>query len=272
MKLYELINFSKDKCLENNLEIEAVKKLLIELKYQSAANFILNYNEEIEEEFVLKVKKYLIEKVPIQYILGYTDFFGMKMKVRKNVLIPRFDTEVLVEEAIKEIKNNHYINCLDLCTGSGAIALAIRKNVSLDMWGSDISIDALELAKENNEGLGLDVKFINSDILENIEHQFDIIVSNPPYIGYNDYVEEIVYKNEPHLALFAKNDGLYFYETILKQISLKQKNVKMIIFEIGCNQARRIIEIGNNIFNECSYEVIKDYANLDRVLKITFKK
>ena len=255
-------------CEERNLEIEAVKKLLIELKYQSAANLLLSMNDEFDDSLLGKINLYLDKKIPIQYILGYTYFYGMKVKVNENTLIPRDDTERLVDIAISEIKNNGYKSCLDLCTGSGIIALAIKKETNIEMIASDISIEALKIAKENARANDLDITFIHSDILENIDQDLDIIVSNPPYISYNEYVQDIVVANEPHLALFAEDDGLYFYKKILNEIKEKQKKIKMIIFEIGYNQAEAVFKIAKNLFVGCNVEVIKDYANLDRVIKI----
>ena len=258
-----------EKCESNDLEIEAVKKLLIELKYQSAAKFLMAYNDEVEEEIIDKVSLYLDKQIPVQYILGYTYFYGLKFRVNDSVLIPRYDTEVLVEEAIKEIKANDYKRCLDLCTGSGAIAISVCKNTDAKVYASDISKDALDVAIRNNHEIGTSVEFIESDILTNIDYQFDIILSNPPYISYNEDVDKIVRENEPHLALFAKEDGLYFYRKILEEIKEKQKNIKMIIFEIGYKQADEIAKITNNIFSNASIVVIKDYAGRDRVLKIS---
>lgn len=268
MLLKEYLRIATKICEERDLEIEAVKKLLIELKYQSAANLLLAMNEEFDEDLTERINLYLEKKIPIQYILGYTYFYGMKVKVNRNTLIPRDDTERLVDEAIKEIKKNGYTKCLDLCTGSGIIALAIKKETGIEMIASDISTDALKVAKENASDNGLDIKFIKSDILENIDQDFDIIVSNPPYISYNEFVQDIVLENEPHLALFAADNGLYFYKKILDEIKEKQKNIKMIIFEIGFSQAKAVTDIAREAFNGCKISVIKDYANLDRVVKI----
>lgn len=270
MKLKDLMIEATSICREKDLEIEAVKKLLIELKYQSAANFILGYNDEVEDEVVMKVNKYLLDNIPIQYILGYCYFYGLKLYVNGDTLIPRADTEVLVGEAIKEINMNKYLTCLDLCTGSGAIALAVKNNTNCEMSASDISENALFVAKTNASNLDINIRFFQSDILENIDYQFDIILSNPPYIGYNDYVQKIVKDNEPHLALFADDEGLYFYKKILRQIKIKQQKIKMIIFEIGYNQAFAVIGIIHEIFQNVQCEVIKDLAGMDRVIKVYF--
>lgn len=255
-------------CEERNLEIEAVKKLLIELKYQSAANLLLAMNEIFDESLNEKINLYLEKRVPIQYILGYTYFYGIKVNVNENTLIPRDDTERLVDTAINEIKNNGYNNCLDLCTGSGIIALAIKKETNINITASDISTEALKVAEYNAKVNGLDIKFIESDILGNIDQEFDIIVSNPPYISYNEYVQDIVLENEPHLALYADDNGLYFYKKILKEIKEKQNKIKMIIFEIGYKQAESVSNITKKFYPNCKIEIIKDYAGLDRVIKI----
>ena len=268
MLLKEYLHVATTICEERNLEIEAIKKLLIELKYQSAANLILSMNDELDESLISIINQYLEKRIPIQYILGYTYFYGMKIKVNENVLIPRDDTERLVDTAIYEINKNNYNSCLDLCTGSGIIGLSIKKEKNIDVYASDISDKALEVALDNSTELGLDVHYIQSDLLENIDKQFDIIVSNPPYISYDEYVQDIVLENEPHLALFAENEGLYFYEKILDQIKLKQKKVKMIIFEIGYKQALGVSRLAKERFNDCEIEIIKDYAGLDRVVKI----
>lgn len=268
MLLRDYLKIATNICEERNLEIEAVKKLLIELKYQSAANLLLAMNEDFDERLIETVNLYLDKKIPIQYILGFTYFYGMKVKVNKNTLIPRDDTERLVDEAINEIRNNGYNKCLDLCTGSGIIALAIKKETNIEVMASDISKEALIVARENAAYNNLNIDFIESDILENIEQEFDIIVSNPPYISYNEYVQDIVLENEPHLALFADDNGLFFYKKIMNEIREKQKNIKMIIFEIGYTQAEAVSSIARNVFRNSTVSIIKDYAGLDRVIKI----
>ena len=252
----------------NEREYEAIKLLLIEKYYHSVANFYLSMDEEINEELIFDCNKYLNDFIPVQYILGYQYFYNLKIGVNNNVLIPRYDTEVLVEKAIEYIKKYNYKKVLDICTGSGAIALAIKKNTECDVVGSDISKEALEVAIKNSNDLNMDVRFIQSDILENIEYDCDLIVSNPPYISYNEHVDELVLKNEPHLALFADNEGLVFYERILKESKEKNKNLKMIIFEIGYMQAKSLKALQEKYYLLGVFEVIKDYSGKDRVVII----
>lgn len=264
MLLKEYIKSIEPFIINNGKEIEAVKKLLIELHYHSVANFLLSYNDEFPLFLEKEVNKYLLDGKPIEYILGYQYFYNLKLKVSENTLIPRKETEILVEEAIKRIKENNYKKVLDLCTGTGAIALSVKNEVKdITVKASDISKEALKIAKENSENYNLDIEFIESDIFDNIDYDCDIILSNPPYISHDEYVDKIVVDNEPHLALFADNDGLYFYEKIITE-SKKIKSLKMIIFEIGYRQANSIKQIAIN--NGYNFEVIKDYQGLDRIV------
>ena len=173
---------------------------------------------------------------PVQYIVGNVDFYGNIIKVDKRVLIPRFETEGLVELALKYLLNTN-LNVVDLGTGSGCIAITLKKklpNINID--AVDISKDALDLAKENAELNNVDISFINSDMLEPIDKKYDCIISNPPYIPHNEEIMDIVKNNEPHIALYAENDGLYFYENILKNYKSHLKDKYYIFFEIGYNQ------------------------------------
>ena len=162
-------------------------------------------------------EKLLDEGVSPQYIVGNVDFYGNIINVDKRVLIPRFETELLVEKTISYIKKifDKKITILDMCTGSGCIAISIKKNIDCDMYASDISKDALELAKENINNNNVDITLINSDLFSNINNKFDVIICNPPYIGYDEEIEDIVKNNEPSIALYAKDDGLFFYRVFL---------------------------------------------------------
>ncbi len=233
------------------------------------ARYFTHLNELINKN---QYNKYinLIEKrsnhIPLQHIIGYTEFMGLKIKVNDHVLIPRQDTEVLVEEVLKV---SHNKDVLDLCTGSGCIIISLKKlgNINKSL-GSDISKDALVLARENAKLNDVDVTFIESDLFNNIEGKFDIIVSNPPYIPSED-IEELsieVRDYEPSGALDGKSDGLYFYRKIVEEVRSYIKPDGILFFEIGYNQADDLINIlmskGIN-----DIEVIKDLAGHDRVIK-----
>ena len=217
--------------------------------------------------------KELESGIPVQYIVGNTNFYGYDFKVNRNTLIPRFETELLVEKTYNYIKkyfNKDNIKILDIGTGSGCIAITLNKLLnSCDITGIDISSEALEVAKENNISNNTNVKFIESDIFSNISDKYDVIISNPPYISYDDIeVMDIVKNNEPHLALYAKDNGLYFYDKIIKDSS-KYLNDKFIMaFEIGYKQGKDITKIVNKYYKDINMSVEKDYSGSDRFVFI----
>ena len=210
--------------------------------------------------------KELESGIPVQYIVGYTNFYGYDFKVNKNTLIPRFETEQLVEKTYNYIKkyfNKDNIKILDI-----GITLNKLLNNS-DITGIDISSKALEVAKENNISNNTNVKFIESDIFSNVSDKYDVIISNPPYISYGDTeVMDIVKNNEPHLALYAKDNGLYFYDKIIKDSS-KYLNDKFIMaFEIGYKQGEDVVKIVNKYYKDINISVEKDYSGRDRFVFI----
>lgn len=217
--------------------------------------------------------KELESGIPVQYIVGNTNFYGYDFKVNRNTLIPRFETELLVEKTYNYIKkyfNKDNIKILDIGTGSGCIAITLNKLLnSCDITGIDISSEALEVAKENNISNNTNVKFIESDIFSNVSDKYDVIISNPPYISYGDTeVMDIVKYNEPHLALYAKDNGLYFYDKIIKDSS-KYLNDKFIMaFEIGYKQGKDITKIVNKYYKDINMSVEKDYSGRDRFVFI----
>lgn len=217
--------------------------------------------------------KELESGIPVQYIVGYTNFYGYDFKVNKNTLIPRFETELLVEKTYNYIKkyfNKDNIKILDIGTGSGCIAITLNKLLnSSDITGIDISSEALEVAKENNISNNTNVKFIESDIFSNVSDKYDVIISNPPYISYDDIeVMDIVKNNEPHLALYAKDNGLYFYDNIIKDSSKYLNDKFVMAFEIGYKQGKDITKIVNKYYKDINISVEKDYSGRDRFVFI----
>lgn len=226
------------------------------------------YNGNIEEAL-----KKLENGEPIQYIIGNVNFYGNTFNVNKNVLIPRFETEELVEKTIKLIKENfnNKVDILDLCTGSGCIAITLNKELNSNVDASDISTYALEVAIKNNKLNNTNVNFIHSDIFNNIEKKYDVIISNPPYISYNEEIMDIVKNNEPHLALYASNDGLYFYEEILKNCSNYLKDKYLIAFEIGYLQGEKVKNLAHQYLDNIDVWVEKDLQGKDRFVFIKNK-
>ncbi len=208
---------------------------------------------------------------PVQYIVGEVDFCGNILKVNKNVLIPRFETEELVEQTTKYIKEyfHNQIEILDIGTGSGAISISLKKKTNANITATDISKEALEVAKENAKLNQVDINFINTNIYENIDNKFDVVISNPPYISYDEDIMDIVKNNEPHLALYADNNGLYFYEEILKNIKNILKEKYLIAFEIGEKQFNNIKKYKELYLPESSITCKKDLQGRDRMVFIT---
>lgn len=215
--------------------------------------------------------KRLNEGEPVQYIVGEVDFCGNILKVNKNVLIPRFETEELVEQTSKYINNyfSNKVEILDIGTGSGAISISLKKKTNANITATDISKEALEVAKENAKLNQVDINFINTNIYENIDNKFDVVISNPPYISYEEDIMDIVKNNEPHLALYADNNGLYFYEEILKNIKNILKEKYLIAFEIGEKQFNDIKKYKEIYLPESIITCKKDLQGRDRMVFIT---
>lgn len=206
---------------------------------------------------------------PVQYIVGDVDFYGNIIKVNKNVLIPRRETEELVEKILKRIQVFDNPVIADIGTGSGAIAITLAKKLNTLVYASDISLKALEVAKENIATNKVDVTFFEGDMLKpyiknNIK--LDVIVSNPPYIKKDEKIEDIVKNNEPHLALYAKNNGLEFYDSILKNASYVLKDKYLIAFEIGMDQGKNIEALAKKYLSNSIVEIEKDLSGKDRFI------
>lgn len=236
-------------------EIEYLKKYL--------------HPEDNLEEAIERLKK----GEPVQYIVGDVDFYGNIIKVNKNVLIPRRETEELVEKTLERIKKlfpNQPINILDIGTGSGCIPITMKKFLpTSNISAIDISQDALKVAVDNSKLNNTQINFIHSNLFENVSGKYHCIISNPPYIKENEEIMDIVKNNEPHLALYAPNNGLYFYEEILKQASNYLEDKFIIAFEIGETQGWEIIKIAKKYFPNANIILEKDLQHLDRFIFVT---
>ena len=212
----------------------------------------------------------LKQGIPVQYIVGNIDFYGNTINVNKNVLIPRFETELLVDKTIKYIKTNfkNHVDILDIATGSGCIAITLKKEIDSTVDASDISEEAIKVAQENALNNKVDINFINSDMLTNITKKYDIIISNPPYLTKEDDIMDIVKNNEPEIALYAKDNGLYYYDVILKNIKNNLKDKYLIAFEIGYTQGEAIKNLALKYLDNINIKIEKDYSNKDRFVFI----
>jgi len=239
----QLLKFSQKEAVKFNKEVEAVKLLLMELSNQDPHTFYLNLKSEVDEKFKNhfeeQLTKYLKHDIPVQHLIGHAYFYGHAFLVNEHVLIPRSETEQLVEEVLylyDQYFEHEKVRVLDLGTGSGCIGLTLSlEEKNMDVSVSDISVKALEVAKNNSKKLNADVSIIHSDLFENIKGTFDIIVSNPPYIPDEEALDNIV-KKEPDVALFGGSLGVDFYEKILKQIKPFLKEKALIAFEHGYMQ------------------------------------
>lgn len=258
------------------LEKEAIKLLILELSGLNGAEFLLHLNQEIEpklqETMMAAIDQYIIERKPVQYILGYSYFFGYKIKVNENVLIPRSETEELVGYVLSTYDNlfgDAKVKVVDVGTGSGAIAIALAKEEpKMEVMATDISQEALEVAKVNAKINEANISFLQGDMLEPLlkeKMKFDILVSNPPYIPKNEYVEDIVKNNEPNVALFGGENGMQFYETILKEANQILNIPSMIAFEHSYNKRKEMHELINRYFPHATYETIQDLSGKDRI-------
>lgn len=211
--------------------------------------------------------------IPLQYIVGNVEFYNYTFNVDNRVLIPRFETELLVDKLIKRVRNkyNKKIDILDLCSGSGCIGITLDKELDANVLCSDISSDALEVLGENKKLNNSNVKYVLSDLFSNIDGVFDVIVSNPPYISYDEEIDDIVKNNEPSISLYASSDGLYYYEEILKNISKYLKKEYIIAFEIGYTQGEDIINLVYKYLGDVIVEVEKDYNLRDRFVFVSNK-
>lgn len=206
---------------------------------------------------------------PVQYIVGNVSFYGNIIDVDKRVLIPRFETEELVENTIKYIKKYNYNSIVDIGCGSGCISITLKKifpNILVD--AVDISLDALEVSKKNALKNNVLINFYNGNLFEPLNKKYDVIISNPPYIAYDEEIMDIVKNNEPHIALYSPNNGLYYYEEIIKNCLNYLNDNGLIAFEIGYNQADDIKNIVSKYLKNYDLEVKKDMTGKDRMIFI----
>lgn len=269
MTVEELIIYGKKFVSSSN-----AKMLLANILNYDTLELFLHLDQSVSEEDIEIYKKHIqavLNKYPIQYLIGKVNFYGYDFKVNDKVLIPRFETEQLVYRVLEFIKKNYKepVNIIDLGCGSGVIGITLAKELpTAKVTCLDINDDAISLTKENAELLNVDIRLKKGDMLENFNEKFDIIVSNPPYIALGEEIDEIVKNNEPHLALYAGIDGLDCYRRIIKRIKSNINEKFLVAFEIGYTQAEQISNIVCDNLENINIEVFKDLAGKDRVLLI----
>ena len=275
----QLINEAESKLDAEYKDVNVAKVLFYHLANKEPHELYLMYDEEVdkdlEKKFLMGMEEYYNGR-PIQYIKGVETFFGRDFKVNENVLIPRYETEELVENILYRIDDyfSGYknITLCDVGTGSGAIAISLAlEEPKLKVYATDISDLALTVAKENANNLKADVEFLVGDMLQPLIEKnlkVDIFVSNPPYIPQEQEIEAVVKDNEPHVALFGGNDGLYFYRKIFEGVNELLNERALLAFEMGFDQRELMEEALKKYFPNDPYEIIKDINGKDRMLFI----
>lgn len=226
---------------------------------------------DIIEKYVLKLKE-LQENQPIQYVIGKSCFYGNDFLVNKDTLIPRFETEELVEKTlfyIEKLFSKKELSIIDLGTGTGCIGITLKKHLPhAKVTLVDIDSNTLQVTRENAKNLNTEVEIIESDFFTNINQKFDVVISNPPYIKDNEEIEEIVKNNEPSIALYAGEDGLDCYKKILSTISNHLNEKYLIAFEIGSTQKKDIVNLIKLYLPNSKIDCYQDLQERDRMIFI----
>ena len=262
-------------------EESLAKFLLMYMLDETSEQFSNKLSEELsveqENRYFYLINKNINEDTPLSHLVGFDYFYDRKFKVTKDVLSPRMETEELIYKVLEYIKKSKKdsFRILDLCTGSGIIAITLKKEIVekyTEIVASDISEKALSIAIENANNNNADITFIKSDLFDNISGKFDLIISNPPYISYKDKItiKDSVLNYDPHLALFAEEDGIYFYRKIIENAVRYLSKDGVIFFEIGYDQKEKILELGKN--NNFITTVYKDINARDRIAKLIYDK
>ncbi|MBR3363437.1 MAG: peptide chain release factor N(5)-glutamine methyltransferase [Solobacterium sp.] len=268
-------------CRAADVPEETVMAYLVELSQRERYDLYANYEEEmpqdLEAEFAAGMER-ILNQEPMAHVLGYSWFYGYKMIVNEDVLIPRVETEELCAEILKRMDryfaDYETIEAVDIGTGSGAIAITIAKEEpKVRMRATDISTDALKTAVKNAEINGADIAFVAGDMLEPLIEagvKLDVLICNPPYIPEDEEMEKSVVDFEPHVALFGGSDGLYFYRRIFAGCRQLLKEKAFMAFEMGWNQREAMSRLVAETLPEAQYEILKDMNGKDRMLFVYF--
>jgi len=276
----EVLNINEQYAIDNNKEDSAIKRLLLHFSNMDSSELLLNLNEEMPEElyndFLYGVDRFIIQNIPVQHIIGYEYFFGYEFVVNSDVLIPRFETEELVANVLEQyddVFNGTNVDVVDIGTGSGCLAVTLSvEEKGMNVIATDISEKALDVAKQNNDKLGGRVTFYQGDMLEPVKAmKFDILVSNPPYIPNDEFVEDLVKSNEPHVALFGGKDGLDFYRKIIIDAESILNDKYIIAFEHAYDKAKELKKLIQKHIKDATIIQKKDMQGKDRMTFIIKK-
>lgn len=279
MKVRELLKQAEDSLDAIYKDVNVPKVLFYHLAKKEPHELYLMMDEEVDNQLLEDFHKGMLEYQngkPIQYIKGVETFFGRDFIVNENVLIPRYETEELVEQILYRMddyfEDYESISLCDIGTGSGAIAISLAlEEKRLQVTATDISATAVAVAKENALRLDAKVTFYVGDMLQPLidrNEKVDIFVSNPPYIPKEQEIENVVKDNEPHVALFGGDDGLYFYRKIFQEVHTILRSRALLAFEMGFDQRESMESALEEYFPNDKYEIIKDMNGKDRMLFI----
>lgn len=276
-----LVKQYEKQCDIKDIPPETVMAYLTELSQRERYDLYLHFEDEmptsLEDEFHKGMQR-ILNYEPMEHVLGYSWFYGYQMIVNEDVLIPRPETEELCANILARI-DEHFIDkdtidCADIGTGSGAIAIVLTKEEpKVNMLATDISEEALKTARENAENNQANIEFIAGDMLQPLidkQVKLDVLVSNPPYIPQQEQMEKSVIDYEPHVALFGGEDGLKFYRQIFENCKKVLKEKAFMAFEMGWDQRERMSKLVEETLPECTYEIIQDMNGKDRMLFVYF--
>ena len=279
MTLFEVYKKSLTQLKNPDTEEINIRILLCEINgLKTMSDFYLRKDEEIRDlpRFNEYFERFLNSE-PVQYILHKTQFLGLDFYVDNRVLIPRQESEEVVDFALKKIKEkfgNNSIDVADVCCGSGVMGLTIAKKINVNrLYLSDISKDAIDVAKKNATDLNVNAETFVANSLDGLiknNLKVDVLISNPPYILENEPVDESVLNNEPHLALFADKD-FSVYKSIISNLKNINKNNLLVVFEIGLNTRKVVEKYINDYYPEAEYQFIKDMNGKERIVYIFLK-
>ena len=279
MIVRELIRNTEKRLEELNKDVNVAKVWFYHIANKEPHELYLMMDEEVDDDLVKKFNEGIEEYIkgkPIQYIKGVENFFGRDFIVNDDVLIPRYETEELVENVLYAIDDyfdgQERINLCDVGTGSGAIAISLKcEEPRLNVYATDISHEALAVAKENAKKNHADITFMQGDMVQpliNHDIKVDIFVSNPPYIPAEQEIESVVKDHEPHVALFGGKDGLYFYRQIFNTVAPVLKERAILAFEMGYDQKEDMEKEVHHYFPNETFEIKKDMNGKNRMLFI----
>lgn len=249
--------------------------LMLEMMQDLDMDMFALMDETVDSKFeadYLKNVGLLCKNIPLAYVLGYEWFYGYKLMVNESVLIPRGETEELVGHVLNDI-DTYFENpkIADVACGSGAIGLALSLELNLPVVSTDISKEALEVAQKNNAALGAQLTILEGDMLEPLgDTKYDVIVCNPPYIKNTEHIQSAVLENEPHIALFGGDDGLYFYKKVFDGAYRVLNEKGMLAFEIGFDIGDALVSLATKQFPDARVVLKQDMNGLDRMLFIYF--